>query len=682
MKNTKNYAPLSLLSLLLCCFFLLYGCNSKDTSIPSEQMITPGPNATENPNSSSENLDSDLASGDSVITPTNPLTPTITIDDFISSDGSTLEDRIKTPEGFERIEAKDNEITSFIRSYPLKADGSDVLLYDDTPKSFQSGHVAVFDMALGNRDLQQCADSVIRMYGEYLWSIGAYSEINFHLTNGFLMEYSKWREGNRIIVNGNDVSWNLSATYDDSYENFINYIETVFIYAGTLSLSQECNPVPLSDIQVGDMFLYGGSPGHCVLVVDMAENKDGERSFLLAQGYMPAQDFHILKNPLHTEDPWYYETELTYPLETPSWTFEEGSLVRFADFHSISEANIAASVTLLAVGDNLIHTEVIESGLQDDGSYIFDHLYSRVKDEISAADIAVINQETIFGGDEFAYIGYPNFNSPTEIGDAVINAGFDVVLQATNHTMDKGYKGLSHAFQYWDQHPEITVLGINESPEERKTIPIIEQNGIKIAMLNYTYGLNGHEVPSDKPYLVNMLEKSQMKQDITLAHTMADFIIVFPHWGNEYVYEPTSSQKNLVEFFYQQGVDLVIGTHPHVLEPVEWIETDEDHTMLVYYSLGNFISYQKEAPRMLGGIASLTITKKGEDTYIENPNITPIVTHYEHGPADYNYGIYHLTDYNSQLADIHGVNDLAKQGRFAYPSTYSLAQQVLGTWFY
>lgn len=341
----------------------------------------------------------------------------------------------------------------------------------------------------------------------------------------------------------------------------------------------------------------------------------------------------------------------------------------------------SSQVTLLAVGDNLIHIEVVESGEQEDGSLNYDHLYSNLKDEISAADIAIVNQETILGGNDFKYSGYPVFNSPTEIGDALITAGFDVILQATNHTMDMGEKGIDHAIAYWKEHPGIVTLGINESQEDSEKITIIEKNGIKIAILNYTYSLNGYSLPADKPYLVNMLDKDKMEQDIRKAEKMADFTIVFPHWGTEYVYTATSSQEDLTSFYYDLGVDLVIGSHPHVLEPVEWIETEKDHKMLVYYSLGNFLSYQKEAPRMLGGIASVTITKDESGTYISDADITPIVTHYEHGPADYNYGIYKLSDYSEALASVHGVSDIAQQGSLTYQKTVDLAKKVLGSWY-
>jgi poly-gamma-glutamate capsule biosynthesis protein CapA/YwtB (metallophosphatase superfamily) len=671
-------------------------------------------NIDANPNSSSNNSSKNESKDDNIIIDVNKAENEITdnsaddeayIDtesdnvlpfpEYIHPEGSSLDTRILVPDGYTRVDSDTNEITGFIRTLPLKDDGSPVLKYDGLPIGIQDNHVAVFDINIGTRDLQQCADSAMRIYAEYYWSVGEYDKIAFHLTNGFYMNYSKWREGYRIKVDGNNVSWIKSASYDDSYETFIKYMEMVFAYAGTLSLAAESRLISLDDLLPGDILLEGGSPGHCVMVVDMAYNESGSRCFLLAQGYMPAQDFHVLTNPLHPEDPWYYEEEMAYPIKTPSWTFDEGSLRRWADFELLqwpivpfntSSTRDKASdnlnqVTLLAVGDNLIHIEVVQSGLKEDGSYNFDHLYDEIKDDIMSADIAVVNQETILGGKGLTYSGYPAFNSPTEIGDALIEAGFDVVLHATNHTMDKGLKGVTNTLNYWKMHPDITVIGINETEEDRNKVPIVEKNGIKIAMLNYTYGLNGYKVPADKPYLVNMLNKDEMEKDIKKARELADFVIVFPHWGTEYVYEPIRSQKELVDFFYELGVDLVIGAHPHVIQPVEWVTSESGHNMLVYYSLGNFLSYQKEPARMLGAMAHVTITKDDTDTYISNASITPIITHYEHGPADYNYGIYKLSEYSPRMGALHGVSDIATQGDFSYEDALYTAKKVLGAWY-
>ena len=246
---------------------------------------------------------------------------------FINSSGDTLEERINVPKGYIRTPVSDDSLQGFVRKYKMKPDGSPVLLYDGREKGIQSDHIAVFDMAIENYDLQQCADSVMRMYAEYFRDSGQEERIAFHFTNGFLCDYDSWKNGKRVKVNGNDVYWVQSGGYDDSDENFISYLWMVFSYAGTLSLQEESEQIDISELRAGDIFIKGGSPGHVVFVADVCEKGD-EKAFLLAQGYMPAQEFHVLKNPLHEDDPWYYVSELSYPLRTPEYTFNEGSLMR------------------------------------------------------------------------------------------------------------------------------------------------------------------------------------------------------------------------------------------------------------------------------------------------------------------------------------------------------------------
>lgn len=248
----------------------------------------------------------------------------------IDADGMTMATRVLPPEGYERIEAVAGSFTEFLRNYPVKEDGSCVLLYNGRNKGNQDAHIAVLNLPLEEEDLQQCADSIMRIYAEYFWATEQYERITFHFTNGFLAEYAKWREGYRITVNGNQVSWTKSAEYDDSYESFVKYMRIVFSYAGTLSMEQEAENITENEIQPGDIFILGGSPGHVVMVADVCENEQGEKAFLLAQGYMPAQEFHVLKNPAHESDPWYYEVDITYPLQTPEYTFSEGSLKRLS----------------------------------------------------------------------------------------------------------------------------------------------------------------------------------------------------------------------------------------------------------------------------------------------------------------------------------------------------------------
>lgn len=249
-------------------------------------------------------------------------------DRIICSEGMTLETRFLEPEGFVRPQAEAGSLAEFLRNYSLKEDKSPVLLYDGSEKRNQQAHAAVFALPIEDEDLQQCADSIMRVYAEYFWESGQQERIAFHFVSGFYAEYAKWRDGYRIQVDGNQVSWTREASYDDSYENLKKYLRYVFSYAGTLSMDAESEPISLTELQAGDVFLKGGSPGHVVLVVDLCENAQGRKAFLLAQGYMPAQEFHVLKNPLHDDDPWYYEDEMSFPLETPEYTFSEGSARR------------------------------------------------------------------------------------------------------------------------------------------------------------------------------------------------------------------------------------------------------------------------------------------------------------------------------------------------------------------
>ncbi len=247
---------------------------------------------------------------------------------ILDPEGKTLEQRINPPEGYERREEDMESLTVFLRTYSMKKDGRAVRLYDGSKKENQDAHMAVFKLPLEKEDLQQCADTVMRVYAEYYWKIGKQEKISFRFVDGFQADYVRWREGYRIQVGSSGTSWVDSGSYDDSYDNFKKYLRMVFSYASTLSLKAESKKIKLPNIQVGDIFIKDGSPGHVVMVVDVCENEEGKKAFLLGQGFMPAQQFHLLKNPAHEEDPWYYEEEVTYPFETPEYTFQKGSLMR------------------------------------------------------------------------------------------------------------------------------------------------------------------------------------------------------------------------------------------------------------------------------------------------------------------------------------------------------------------
>lgn len=250
---------------------------------------------------------------------------------FVNESGTTIEERFGVPRGFERVKVQEGSFEEYLRRLPLKPHGTVVKYYDGRIKP-KEVHEAVIDMDVGDRDLQQCADAVMRLRAEYLYANELYDKIHFNFTNGFRADYNKWAQGNRISVEGNVTCWVKKTDYSTDYASFRRYLDMVFAYAGTLSLSKEMQPVAIEKMKIGDVFMIGGSPGHCVIVVDMAENKEnGDKLFMLAQSYMPAQDIHILKNP-ESEDlsPWY-SLNFREKLATPEWVFTKDQLMRFAE---------------------------------------------------------------------------------------------------------------------------------------------------------------------------------------------------------------------------------------------------------------------------------------------------------------------------------------------------------------
>ena len=244
----------------------------------------------------------------------------------INPEGNTIQTRFSPPNGFIRSNYSDDSFESFLRNLKLKPVGSKVKYFDGTVKG-NDVYDAVVDMEISNRDLQQCADAVMRLRGEYFFKRKEYTKISFTLTNGFKVDYSEWMKGNRVAVNGNKTEWQKIAEPSNTYSDFRQYMEFVFTYAGTLSLEKSLRSKNIDDIAIGDVFIRGGSPGHAILVVDLAENAAGDKVFLLAQSYMPAQETQVLKNPENAElSPWYNVRKSDTKVITPEWSFEVNQL--------------------------------------------------------------------------------------------------------------------------------------------------------------------------------------------------------------------------------------------------------------------------------------------------------------------------------------------------------------------
>ncbi|MCB9365818.1 MAG: DUF4846 domain-containing protein [Calditrichaeota bacterium] len=239
----------------------------------------------------------------------------------------TLSERFTTPEGFSRVPVDAESFGHWLRNVPLKAEGSPVLLHSGARKIRQDVHAAVLEISVGDRDLQQCADAVIRLRAEYLKAVGRENEIAFNFTSGDRCAWSAWTSGQRPVVKGSQVQWRDTHQADSSESAFTDYLNTVFSFAGSASLEKELAPVSALNIQPGDVFIQSGFPGHAVIVMDVAVNESGVRKMLLAQSYMPAQSIHVLKNP-NSESAWY-DVHKSGALETPEWTFRYEDLRRF-----------------------------------------------------------------------------------------------------------------------------------------------------------------------------------------------------------------------------------------------------------------------------------------------------------------------------------------------------------------
>ena len=320
------------------------------------------------------------------------------------------------------------------------------------------------------------------------------------------------------------------------------------------------------------------------------------------------------------------------------------------------------SAKLVAVGDNLMHRSCTLSAKNADGTYDFTKHFANMADIFKAADLAVISQDTVLGGIELGATSTETgiFNTAVELADGMADAGINVVLAANNHIMDEGSAGLNTMMSYFStKYPNITLLGVNNSREAKDEPVYVETNNIKIAMINYSYGSNQTADLDASPYLLNQYDEDWLSDILKQAREEADFIIAFPFWGEQNSMDYTQEQERQAQFLADNGVDLIIGSYPHVVEPVKWITAENGDRTLVYYSLGNFQSIQNTVENMLGGQANVTISKEEDGTHISDYSLDFVVTHYEQRESSEYYDIvttYPLADYTSDLAARHGMS--------------------------
>lgn len=297
------------------------------------------------------------------------------------------------------------------------------------------------------------------------------------------------------------------------------------------------------------------------------------------------------------------------------------------------------SLSLVMVGDVLIHSSLYTDAKAANNTYDFAYMFENVKPLFDNYDLKFYNQESIIGGKALGLSSYPRFNSPEEIGDTMVDMGFNLVALANNHTLDKGEQGVINSSNYWKTKSNVITAGSYASEEDRLKDPIGEKNGIKYALLSYTTVTNGLKAPAGKEYLSNVYNEEKVKSDIERIKDKVDIILVSMHWGVEYTNTPNTEQKTIAKYLASLGVDIVIGHHPHVIQPVELI----DNT-LVFYSLGNFISGQDTNDRLTGMVASLDITVTEENgvktKQISNVNAELVYTYHQ---GFSNYKLYPYT---------------------------------------
>ena len=314
-------------------------------------------------------------------------------------------------------------------------------------------------------------------------------------------------------------------------------------------------------------------------------------------------------------------------------------------------------VSFVAVGDNLPEIEMAayadaQAGETDDGDYDYTPIYAPIRDYVQAADLAYVKQETHLGGDDIGPKGYPSFNTTDQMADAIVDTGFDLVGSASNHSYDWGYFGANdHSRKVWNAQP-VAFAGTASSAEEAEKIATVERGGITFALLDYTYGVNGYDQEDLPDYAVSYMDKDRIEADVARAKELADVVLVAMHWGTENLMEADDTQRDYAQFLADLGVDVVLGSHPHVIGPMTWLTGEGGNQTLVAYSLGNFTS-NHETPHIqneLEGMLSCDFVKEEDgEVRIENVTWVPLVMHTD-GTS---FAVYALKDYTAELAAAH-----------------------------
>jgi poly-gamma-glutamate synthesis protein (capsule biosynthesis protein) len=334
-------------------------------------------------------------------------------------------------------------------------------------------------------------------------------------------------------------------------------------------------------------------------------------------------------------------------------------------------------IEFLAVGDNLIHTYIFydagerAEAMGNTGGYDFSGMYDGIRSLVTDADIAYINQETPLAGEEFGYSGYPQFNTPREMGTNLVDAGFDIINIANNHMLDMRDDGLKATIEYWDTQDVLQIGGyVDEADYD--TVRYYEYDGVTIAFLSYTYGTNGIPLQGKYELVIPLPDDETIKRHLTEARANADFVFVSMHWGFEDTFEPNEDQKHYAALCNEYGADVIIGTHPHVLQPIEVLTNEAGHETLVIYSLGNLLSTQNYYRNMVGGLVTFDIVMTDDKKAIENVKLSPTMNYYNSRHRE--LSLYLLEDFPRELIEKHGAQ---VNSYFTYDTLAEMVRNVI-----
>ena len=336
------------------------------------------------------------------------------------------------------------------------------------------------------------------------------------------------------------------------------------------------------------------------------------------------------------------------------------------------------TVSFLGCGDNITYVgnirDAVQNATEGGRRYNFKPTFENVAQQIAAADIAFINQETLMCGEGYEISFYPQFNSPQDLGYDLAELGFDVVGIANNHMLDKGADGLEKTIKFW-KNQDLLMIGGYENEEDFNNIRVVEKNGIKIAFLSYTYGTNGITKSPSSPLVIPYIEDEVIKSQIESAKTVSDFIMVSIHWGEEGRFMYNDEQKRVGQLIADAGADAIIGHHPHVIQPIEWLTGAGGNKTLCVYSLGNFSAEQSYQYNTLGGMIGFDIVQVDDGKpYLENVVFEPTVSHYNKNLM--NNTVHYLKEYTPEMAAKHGVKTFFGH-KFDYDTLYSYVYDTI-----